>query len=132
MFLKAILICEDVRVEANGTVTLVGVFNERLLAAPGDGPIRVQRLAFVATVGGLAGVEKVMFRHRIRNMRDADAVTAPYTSEPHDPEHDEHNFVLRDATVFPRAGAYEFVIDVAALDDKQTFRYRFTIERAKP
>ena len=62
MKLKAMLVCEDVRFEAAGTVTLVGVFNERLIAPPRDGPIQLARFAFLAVIGGLCGVEEIAFR----------------------------------------------------------------------
>jgi hypothetical protein len=128
--LKALLLCEDVRFEAAGTVTLVGVFNERLLAPVETGPIAIPKLAFVAVIGGLRGVEMIGFRQWIR-LSDEDDDERPLTWEAHDPERDEHNFVLSQVPmVFPDAGTYEVALDLEVGDRTQGYRYAFTIERA--
>jgi len=131
MFLKAMLVCDDVRVEVGGTLTLVGVHNERLVAPPGQGPITLARLTFVATVGGLHGCERVGYRLRLRELREAEDTARPMAIERHDPTHDEHNFVFTNAPLtFPGAGHYELALDVEAIGEKATYRYRFRVERA--
>jgi hypothetical protein len=97
VYLKAMLVCDDVRVELGGTITLVGVHNERLTAPPGDGPIRIAKLMFIAIIGGLEGVESVAFRQRIREVSEPNLGAGPLQQEPHDPRADEHNFVFGDA-----------------------------------
>ena len=125
------LVCDDVRVELGGTLTLVGVHNERLIAPPGDGHIRLPKLMFVAVVGGLAGVERVGFRQRIREDSELVLPTGqPYTYEPHSPEADEHNFVFGDAPmVFPGVGRYEVALDIDAMGNRATYICRFKVER---
>lgn len=132
VYLKAMLVCDDVRVELGGTLTLVGVHNERLIvAAPSDdGPIRVAKLMFVAIVGGLSGVDSVGFRQRIREMSEVSLGTGPMQMEPHDPRADEHNFVFGDAPmVFPGLGIYEVALDVEAAGRRATYTCKFTVER---
>ena len=125
------LVCDDVRVELGGTVTLVGVHNERLIAPPGDGPIRLAKLMFVAIVGGLEGVESVGFRQRIREESELVLPTGqPMTYEPHDPRADEHNFAFGDAPmVFPGVGRYEVALDIDAGGQRATYISRFKVER---
>lgn len=129
MRLKALLLCEDVRIEVGGTMTLVGVYNERLIAPPGEGALEVPRLAFVAVIGGLRGVEQLAYRQWIRLAED-EPPPAELVPEPHDPEADEHNFVLTESPmVFPDEGVYEIALDVQAGDRVQSYRYPFIVER---
>lgn len=127
--LKAMLVCEDVRFEVGGTVTLVGVFNERLLVEPGEGPIVLPRLAFLAVIGGLRGVEQIRFRQWIR-LEDTELTARPLTIEAHDPAQDEHNFAFSESPmVFPEAGTYEVALDLEIGDRRQAYRYPFRVER---
>jgi len=127
--LKALLICEDVRFEVGGTVTLVGVFNERLVVDAGEGEIVLPRLSCLAVIGGLRGVERIGFRQWIRTEEAAPELRA-LTSEPHDPERDEHNFVFSQSPmVFPDAGNYEVAIDLEIGERRQAYRYPFRVER---
>jgi len=125
------LVCDDVRIELGGTVTLVGVHNERLIAPPGDGgPIRLAKLMFVGIVGGLTGVDSVGFRQGIREMSELNLGTGPMTYEPHDPRADEHNFVFGDAPmVFPGVGVYEVALEIEAAGRRATYTCKFTVER---
>ncbi len=124
------LVCDDVRVELGGTVTLVGVHNERLIVPVSDGPIRLAKLMFVAIVGGLEGVEAVAFRQRIRELSEVNVGPGPLQQEPHDPRADEHNFVFGDAPmVFPGVGTYEVAVDVEAGGRRATYSLVFKVER---
>lgn len=124
------LVCDDVRVELGGTITLVGVHNERLIVPVGDGPIRVAKLMFVAIVGGLEGIDSVGFRQRIRELSEVGLGTGPLVIEPHDPRADEHNFVFGDAPmVFPGIGEYEVALDIEAGGRRATYTCKFKVER---
>ena len=126
------LVCDDVRVELGGTITLVGVHNERLLVPPGDGAVRLPKLAFVVIVGGLEGTERVGFRQRIRETSELSMQAGELQYEPHDPRADEHNFVFGDAPMmFPGPGAYEVVVDIEADRQRATYTCRFKVERAR-
>jgi hypothetical protein len=129
MKLKAMLLCEDVRFELGGTVSLIGVFNERLIAPPGDGPIQIARFAFLAVIGGLRGVDEIAFRQWIR-AADDEVGEPEMTIEPHDPDSDEHNFVFAQAPmVFPGPGKYEVAIDLAIGLRHAGYSYPFTVQR---
>ena len=126
------LVCDDVRVELGGTMTLVGVHNERLLVPPpADGPIRLPKLAFVAIVGGLEGADRVGFRQSIREVSEMTLPAGQFQYEPHDPKSDEHNFVFGDAPmVFPGVGTYEVTLDVEARGQRATYTRTFKVVRA--
>ena len=125
------LVCDDVRVELGGTITLVGVHNERLIGPPGDGPIRLAKLMFVAVVGGLEGIDRVGFRQRIRELSEVSLGGAPMQYEPHEPHADEHNFVFGDAPmVFPGVGTYEVVLEIEAAGERASYVLRFKVERS--
>ena len=124
------LVCDDVRVEVGGTLTLVGVHNDRLLATPGEGPIRLTKLMFVAIVGGLEGISQVGFRQRIRETSEVDLGAAAMVQEPHNPQTDEHNFIFGDAPmVFPGPGTYEVVLDIEAAGKRESYAMRFKVLR---
>lgn len=132
MFSKAMLICEDVRLETNGTVTLVGVHSERLFAPAGKGPLKVPRLRFVTIVGGLRGAEALRYRHQLRAIAERERFDLDWSTEKHDPASDEHNFIFGDdAFSFPGDGEFELITDVEAGGQQKSFRYRFEIVRAK-
>ena len=125
------LVCDDVRLEVGGTMTLVGVHSERLVAAPGDGTITVAKLMFVAIVGGLGGTERVGYRQRIREMSELSLGGGDIQYEPHDPRADEHTFIFGDAPmVFPGPGVYEVAVDVEADGRKASYSLRFQVIRA--
>jgi len=127
--LKAMLLCEDVRFELGGTVSLIGVFNERLIAPPGEGLIQIARVAFLAVIGGLRGVDQIAFRQWIR-LGDDEPGDPQMTLEPHDTESDEHNFVFAQSPmVFPDVGKYEVAIDIAIGPRRAGYRYSFGVER---
>jgi hypothetical protein len=133
MRLKAMLICDDVRVEVGGTLSLIGVCNERLIVdrgLAGEDEIELPRLVFFAVISDLTGVEQIGFRQRIRRIEDSDPDPLPLGFEPHDPAADEHNFVLSQTPMmFPGAGGYEVILDVDARGETVTYRYRFQLLR---
>lgn len=128
MKLKALLLCEDVRFELSGTFSVIGVLGERVTVSGGDDEIVFPKLAFLAVLGGLRGVEQLAFRQWIR-ADDADP-TGELRVESHDPETDEHNFLFaRSPMVFPGEGTYEIGIDVEVGPRRATYRYPFAIVR---
>jgi hypothetical protein len=133
MNVKALLICEDVRVEVGSTLTLVGVFNDRIVVdsiRDTSPAIEMPRLALEAVIAGLRGIERVAYRLRTRRFEDPDPEPLPFAFEPHAPEADEHNFVLvQSPMVFPNAGDYEVVLEVDAGGQLLGSRYRFRVER---
>lgn len=132
MNVKATLICEDVRLEVSGAVTLVGVINDRLLAPPGDGALVFNRIVFFIVVAGLRGVERIGFRQYVRRVDAAEPERSTQLDvEQHHPDADEHNFVFGPAQmVLAQPGDYEVVLELQARDESFVHRYRFSVERA--
>lgn len=130
MKLKALLLCEDLRFEVGGTFTLVGVLGERIVVSAGPDPIVMPKLAFVAVIGGLRGVEELRFRQWILTGNEQ-VPTSELRREPHDPATDEHNFVFSESpAVFPGEGTYEIGIDLEIGQRRATYRYAFAIARS--
>ncbi|MEO8700565.1 MAG: hypothetical protein ABI867_11005 [Kofleriaceae bacterium] len=130
MHLRALLMCEDVRLEVDGTLTLIGVYNDRLRGrTPPGSPMIVQHLAFLVVVGGLTGIDRIGFRERIRYVEDDRPAEQPLAYEPHDPRADEHNFVFAHSPmVFPRHGIYDIMVDLEVAMQAETYRHRFRFE----
>lgn len=133
MNLRALLICEDVRLEANGTLSLIGMRNDRLRcrAPQQPGPLILDHLTFLVVIGGLTSFDRIGFRERVRHVHDGRPAEHPMTYEAHDPSTDEHNFVFGHAPmVFPEYGTYEVIVDVEVAMQAATYRHRFFVERA--
>jgi hypothetical protein len=130
--LRALLVCEDVRLEVDGSLTLIGVRNDRLRGrGPASGPLILDHLAFLLVVGGLTGVDRIGFRERIRHISDARPAEQPLSYETHNPTTDEHNFVFgHSPMVFPEYGEYEVIVEVEVATQKATYRHRFEFEQA--
>ena len=130
MFLKAMLIADDVRFEVGGTMTVIGVYGERLVV-PAGAPLDFARLAFITIVGGLRGVERLSYRHLLRSV-DARGKTReqPLRQEAHDPTSDEHTFIFGEAPLaFPDVGSYELTTEIEAGVTRGRYSYTFRVER---
>lgn len=131
MFVKALLLCDDVRFEQAGTMSLVGVHRERVggIADPG-GAIRFAKLFGVAMLGGLTGLTEIQHRWTMRGVdRELASRERPFDTEPRDPAADEHVFLFGNAPlVVPAAGRYELVLEVIAMGERATYRYGLRIE----
>lgn len=129
MFLKAQLICEDVRFELAGTMTLVGIHREIVAGIQMPEGIQFARLVAVTMVGGLTGVREVQHRHALRSVSGEHVSRElPFAAEAHDPTADEHVFLFGDAPLtFPAAGAYELTLELRAMRQEATYRYGFQV-----
>lgn len=132
MNLRALLICDDVRVEVDGTLTLIGVRNDRLtVRPPPSGPIVIENLAVLVVVSGLSNFARVGFRAEIRDVEDASPIERPFTYENHVPSADEHNFIFGySPMVFAGLGTYEVIVDLEVGMRPFTYRHRFRLEAA--
>lgn len=132
MKIRALIICEDVRLEVGGTVSLIGVFNDRIIVDPGEereAPLQIPRLAFVGIVQDLRGMDRVRFRFRIRRDADPDPPGVAFAAEAHQPDANEHNYVVMNAPmVFPGPGAYEAIFEAEAKGERLELRYRFYLD----
>lgn len=130
MNLRALLVCEDVRIEVDGTLTLIGVRNDRLcVRKPRFGPIVIERLAFLVVVSGLSGLDRVGFRADLRDVLSTSSIQRPRSYEDHAPSADEHNFIFAySPMVFARTGTYVMTVDLEAATQSATYSHRFRVE----
>lgn len=134
MYLRALLMCEDVRLEVDGTLSLIGVYNDVLpIRRPNGatGMVHLENLSFLLVVGGLTGTERVGFCEIVgRGDAVTDGVELEY--QPHDRSADEHNFVFGHAPMsFPDFGTYELAVVVDAGTERATYRHRFRVEPSR-
>jgi uncharacterized protein DUF6941 len=130
--LRALLLCEDVRIEVDGTLTLIGVRNDRLLVRlPESGPIVLQTFVVLVTVSGLGGYDRIGFRAAIMSVDDMRVLDTAPSYQEHAPSADEHNFIFSYASIaFPTPGTYEFVVELEVVMQSVKYRHRFTVEGA--
>lgn len=132
LWVRAFVLCDDVRVELGGTVSLIGVYADRITVAPGDGEIVLGRIAIYTIVAGLTGARELAWRMTI-SLDGSDPGT-PLTEarEVHDAAYDEHRIVSMVSPIALREGRYRLELEVEAMDVKRTLAYRFLVERARP
>lgn len=135
MWLRALLLCDDVRFELTGQMTLVGVHGERLVLPPApepDAPIVLQRAVVVAVLGGLVGQSRISWRLGLAP-EEADAPVEPARAsvDAHDPRRFEHVLVsLHAPLVIGAPGRYRFALDVSVPGESHSFALPFEVVRA--
>lgn len=131
MFLKALLVCDDVRFEQAGAMSLVGVHRERLAGiATSTGGVQFAKLYGVAMIGGLSGIIEIQHRWKLRAV-DSEIASRdrPYESEERDGSADEHVFLFGNTPlVFPQPGRFELVLDVIAMGERTSYSYRMHVD----
>jgi hypothetical protein len=132
--IKAFHVCEDVRIEATGQLTAIGLMQERMFLPPGDGPIVIPPLAFLVVVAGLKGQERVSVRHAVTRLGD------PYEPPPparelhdHKPDADEHSFIYKQSLPDVRAGGtFRSSFELECALGQVASIYDFTVARHAP
>ena len=133
MWLRALLLCNDVRFEVGGTMTLVGVFTDRIVVEPGDGPLVIPRLAIYSVIAGLTGITEIAWRQTLSEVGHVPGGPLVEGSEHHDREADEHRLVnILSPLALPGPGRYQLAIDLATRHERSTIEHCFVIERARP
>jgi hypothetical protein len=126
---RAILVCEDARVDESGALWLAKVFGDRLIAPVPQGPIVMERLSIVAIVAGLTGADWIGIRHTIR-ARGSDPAMPVLSFHPHDPKHAEHNFIFgHERLVLGDGGAFELDVEIHVRGQITTGHLAFSVER---
>ena len=130
-WLRALVLCDDVRFELGGTVTLVGVYADRIVVAPTEGQLVLPRLAIYSVIAGLTGATEIAWRHTlIEHGREPGEVIARGT-EPHDGAADEHRFVnLLSPLWLPGAGRYRLAVDFETSRGRCAVEHHLTVESA--
>ena len=129
LWVRALVVCDDVRLELGGTVSLIGVYADRITVAPGDGDIVLGRLAIYTIVAGLTGVHELAWRTTL--IPDGADPGAPLAEarDTHDATYDEHRIVSMLSPVTLREGRYRIALELETKREKRTLEYRFQVER---
>lgn len=130
--MRALVVCDDVRLELGGTVSLIGVYADRIAAPPGDGDIVLGRLAIYTIVAGLTGVHELAWRTSL--IVDGADPGAPLAEarEVHDARYDEHRIVSMLSPITFREGRYRLELELETKRERRTVEYRFLVERVRP
>jgi hypothetical protein len=132
VWIRALLLCEDVRFEVGGTMTLIGVFADRIVVEPGSGELVLPRLAIYGVVAGLGGVTELSWRQTLTEDGKQPGPPLAQGRERHDSDSDEHRIVsLVSQLVLPAAGRYRLALDVETPRARRSIEHHFVIERAR-
>lgn len=93
MWIRALIVCDDIRLEAGGTVSLVGVYSDTIFVPPGDGVIVFPRLSTYTIVAGLRDVAEISWRQSLTPEDVEPGAPIAGGRDPHDPSSDEHRIV---------------------------------------
>ena len=133
MWFRALLLCDDIRFEVGGTMTLVGVFADRILVEPGEGPLVLPRLAVYSVIAGLSGVVEISWRQTLFAMGSASDQPLAHGRERHDAASDEHRLVnIMSPLVLPGPGRYRLVLEFETQVERGSLEHDFLVERAPP
>lgn len=130
MWLRAMLLCDDVRIEQGGTLSAIGVHGERIQVLAHEGPIIIARLATLTIVAGMLGEESIAWRQTLMADGAQPGPRAELQVHPHDPTTDEHHLVnILSPVQFARAGRYRLAMELQAGDQRVSGEMAFVIER---
>lgn len=130
MWLRAFLVCDDIRLEAGGTVSLIGVYADTILVPPGDGEIVLPRLATYTVVAGLVETAEIRWRQWLS--ADGAERGAPVAEgrDPHDALADEHRIVsILSPLALPGAGRFQLALEIETRRARRLVDHYVTIER---
>lgn len=131
MWLRALLLCDDVRFELGGTMTLVGVHAEHIVVDPGFGEIELPRLAIYAVASGLTGVSTIEWRMTLYFETEDSGELLSESHETHDPAADEHRVVhILSPVQLPGVGRYRLVAELQSGGQSIRADHPFTIDWA--
>jgi hypothetical protein len=125
--------CEDVRFEHGGMMTLVGVFADRLIVGASEDrtELVLPRMAFYTVVAGLTGVSEISWRQTLGINGASPAPVLVEGIEPHDPTSDEHRFVhFVSPLVLPGAGRYRLGVEIKTALERHVVDHEFEVVTA--
>jgi hypothetical protein len=130
MWLRALIICDDIRLEAGGTVSLIGVYADRIFVPPGDGEILLPRLATYTVVAGLSDVPEISWRQWLSAEGVEQGPPVASSRDAHDPRTDEHRIVnIMTPLALPGPGRYRLATEVETRRERKTIDHYFLVER---
>lgn len=133
VWVRALILCDDVRLELGGTMTLVGVYADRVVVTPSDGALVIPRLAIYGVVAGLAGATELAWRHTLSEAGREPGQVIAHGRERHDPDADEHRVIhIVSPLVLPGPGRYKLAVDFETARARRTVEHHVQIEAAEP
>ena len=133
VWVRALVLCEDVRFELGGTMTLVGVLADRIVVGGDDGELVIPRLAIYSVVAGLTGATELSWRHVLSAEGSEPGELIAHGAERHDGAFDEHRVVnLVSPLVLPGPGRYRLASEFETARARRSIDYHIVIERAPP
>jgi hypothetical protein len=133
MWLRAFILCDDVRFEVGGTMTLVGVFADQLIVPPGDGDLVIPRLAIYSVIAGLTGATELSWRQTLSEVGSPPGEPLVRGSEPHASDADEHRLVnIVSPLMLPGPGRYRLTLDFETRQERRSVHHHFIVERMPP
>jgi hypothetical protein len=130
MWIRALVVCDDIRLEAGGTMTLVGVLADRIVVGATAGEIAessdivLPRAAVYSVVAGIAGATELTWKLTL------DGQTIASGTDPHDASFDEHRLVSFVGPLRLPADGGVIELEVVAGIASTTVSHRIGVERA--
>ena len=130
MWLRALIVCDDIRLEVGGTVSLIGVYADKILVPPGDGEIVLPRLAIYTIAAGLTDVPELAWRQWLSADGAEPGDPLAEGRDPHDPRSDEHRIVnILAPLALPGPGRLRLVLELETRRERKTVDHYIVVER---
>jgi hypothetical protein len=130
MWLRALIVCDDIRLEVGGTVSLIGVHADKLMVPPGDGEILLPRLGIYTIAAGLTDVSELAWRQWLSSEGTDPGAPLAERRDAHDPRSDEHRIVnILAPLALPGPGRYRLSIELETRRERKTIDHYFSVER---
>jgi hypothetical protein len=134
LWLRSLLLCDDVRFELGGTVSLVGVYADHIVVGiEGEADmIELRQLAIHCVIAGLRDCKKLEWRQILLG-EDVEPAVLGEGTDAHDPTEDEHRLVnLLAPFQVPGPGTYRIVVELESGRERRSIEHRFTVEKLTP
>jgi hypothetical protein len=132
VWVRALVLCDDVRLEVGGTMTLVGVYADRIIVQPSDGELVIPKLAIYSVVAGLTGSTELKWRHALSEAGREPGQLIAQGNERHDSDADEHRIIhIVSPLWLPGPGRYKLSVDFETPRARRTVEHHFEIETAE-
>ena len=129
-WIRALVVCDDIRLEVGGTMTLVGVLADRIVVGPTAGEIAeasdivLPRAAVYSVVAGLAGTTELVWKLTL------DGRSIAGGTEVHEPTFDEHRLISFVGPLRIAASGGVVALEVSAAATTANVQHRIAVERA--
>lgn len=128
MWIRAVLVCDDVRLEMGKTLTAVGIHSEHIHVDAAEGPFTLPKLVVLSIVSGLRGQQQISWRQTLTWVGGNPAERSAMRTEPHDPMCDEHHIISVLSPVrFARLGRYQISFELEVAGEMASRDVVFTI-----